>query len=117
MTLTIIKQGTRNCVVRWKEKVVVHMFKKKREKGLEKGISAISAGELKKYFLAHWQLYLMMLPPLIILLIFSYGPMYGLILAFKDYKVSLGIGEALGQVILDGEILFVSSIITIFGHV
>lgn len=50
-----------------------------------------SAGKFKKYFQAHWQLYLMLLPPLIILLVFSYGPMYGLILAFKDYKISLGI--------------------------
>ena len=69
------------------------MFKKKRkEEGTGKKVSAVSAGGLKKYFQAHWQLYLMMLPPLIVLLIFAYGPMYGLILAFKDYKVSLGIG-------------------------
>ena len=69
------------------------MLKKKRkEEGTGKKVSAVSAGGLKKYFQAHWQLYLMMLPPLIVLLIFAYGPMYGLILAFKDYKVSLGIG-------------------------
>ena len=45
----------------------------------------------KKYFRAHWQLYLMMLPPLVVLIIFAYGPMYGLILAFKNYKISMGI--------------------------
>ena len=67
------------------------MFKKKK-KGLEKRVSKESVGGFKKYLQAHWQLYLMMLPPLIVLLIFAYGPMYGLILAFKDYKVSLGIG-------------------------
>ncbi|MEE1442930.1 MAG: ABC transporter permease subunit [Blautia sp.] len=65
------------------------MLKQKRKKGLER---CVSASGLKKYVQAHWQLYLMMLPPLIVLLIFAYGPMYGLILAFKDYKVSLGIG-------------------------
>ena len=65
------------------------MLKQKRKKELER---CVSASGLKKYVQAHWQLYLMMLPPLIVLLIFAYGPMYGLILAFKDYKVSLGIG-------------------------
>lgn len=44
-----------------------------------------------KYFKGHWQLYLMMLLPIIVLIIFSYAPMYGIILAFKNYKVSLGI--------------------------
>ncbi len=69
------------------------MFKKKRkEEGAEKKVSVAPVGGFKKYLRAHWQLYLMMLPPLIVLLIFAYGPMYGLILAFKDYKVSLGIG-------------------------
>ena len=73
------------------------MLKKKRkEEGTGKKVSAVSAGGLKKYFQAHWQLYLMMLPPLIVLLIFAYGPMYGLILAFKDYKVRLGIGGSPG---------------------
>ncbi len=44
-----------------------------------------------QYFRGHWQLYAMIAPPIIMLLIFSYGPMYGVLLAFKDYKVSLGI--------------------------
>ena len=44
-----------------------------------------------QYFRAHWQLYVMIAPPIIMLLIFAYAPMYGVILAFKDYKVSLGI--------------------------
>lgn len=43
------------------------------------------------YFKAHWQLYAMILVPLIMVLIFAYGPMYGILIAFKDYKVSLGI--------------------------
>lgn len=44
-----------------------------------------------KYFRGHWQLYLMLLPPLTLLIIFCYGPMYGIIIAFKDYTVSKGI--------------------------
>ena len=41
-----------------------------------------------------WQnkyLYLMFLPMLVLLLIFSYYPMYGVQLAFKDYNLALGI--------------------------
>lgn len=37
------------------------------------------------------QYYLLILPALLYVLIFSYGPMYGLQIAFKNYKVSLGI--------------------------
>ena len=39
----------------------------------------------------HWQLLLMVLPALIYLLIFHYKPMYGVVIAFKNYKNSLGI--------------------------
>lgn len=42
--------------------------------------------KLKKY----WQLYLLILPALVWLIIFSYGPMYGIIIAFKDFKPKLG---------------------------
>ena len=39
----------------------------------------------------HWQLYVMVLPALIYLIIFSYKPMYGLVIAFKDYNFRKGI--------------------------
>ncbi|MCI8622707.1 MAG: sugar ABC transporter permease [Provencibacterium sp.] len=39
----------------------------------------------------HWQLYLIFLVPLAVVLIFSYGPMYGLQIAFKDFMASKGI--------------------------
>lgn len=42
--------------------------------------------KLKKY----WQLYLLVLPALVYIFIFNYGPMYGIIIAFKDYKTKLG---------------------------
>lgn len=47
-----------------------------------------------QYFLAHWQLYLMISLPVVMLLIFSYAPMYGVLLAFKNYQVSLGIWDS-----------------------
>ena len=40
------------------------------------------------------QLYLLMLPSIIIFLIFTYYPMYGVIIAFKDFKPALGIMES-----------------------
>ena len=39
----------------------------------------------------HWQLYLIFSVPLFFVLLFSYGPMYGLIIAFKNYVVTDGV--------------------------
>ncbi|MGN7761152.1 ABC transporter permease [Paenibacillus sp. 22594] len=39
----------------------------------------------------HWPLYVLCLPALIFVLIFAYGPMVGLVIAFQDYKPWLGI--------------------------
>ena len=39
----------------------------------------------------NWQLYLMLAPVVLYFVIFCYGPMYGVLLAFKDYKVRKGI--------------------------
>jgi len=48
---------------------------------------ATAVREIKR----HWQLYLIMLPPLLIILIFHYGPMVGLQIAFKEFNVVGGI--------------------------
>lgn len=42
-------------------------------------------------FLRDWQLWAMILPAALYILIFCYGPMYGLQLAFRDYNFSKGI--------------------------
>ena len=39
----------------------------------------------------NWGLYLLLLPSLILMLIFAYKPMYGVVIAFKNYKNALGI--------------------------
>lgn len=39
----------------------------------------------------NWRLYILMLPALIWLALFCYYPMYGILIAFKDYKIKLGI--------------------------
>lgn len=39
----------------------------------------------------NWGLYLMLLPALILLILFSYKPMYGVLISFKEYKAAKGI--------------------------
>lgn len=46
---------------------------------------------LKKQIKARWQIYLLLALPLLYLLIFSYGPMGGLYIAFTDYDMTKGI--------------------------
>lgn len=38
------------------------------------------------HVLSSWQLYVLLLPALIWLILFAYYPMYGVIIAFKDFK-------------------------------
>ena len=44
-----------------------------------------------KQALSHWQLYVLVLPVIIYIGIFNYGPMYGIQIAFKEFRPSLGI--------------------------
>lgn len=50
-----------------------------------------------KRILSRWQLYLLLLLPVLWLIIFAYVPMSGLVLAFKKYNAGLGVWEAPGQ--------------------
>lgn len=45
----------------------------------------------KKNIKQHWQIYLLILPALIFVIIFSYVPMYGVQLAFKEFSAKKGI--------------------------
>jgi putative aldouronate transport system permease protein len=58
-----------------------------RAKKPARPLSVRLAGELKK----NWALYLMILPVIAYYIIFAYIPMSGVVLAFKDFKVKLGI--------------------------
>ena len=55
-------------------------------------------GRLLRKFLAYmkryWPLYLMIIPAIVYLIIFSYVPMAGLSLAFKDFNPRLGIWDS-----------------------
>ena len=41
-----------------------------------------------------WQLYLLAAPAIIYIVLFAYKPMYGIVIAFKDYKMKLGITDS-----------------------
>ena len=52
---------------------------------------AIHERRTVRHFLRCWQLWLLILPALIWVAVFCYAPMYGLLIAFKDFKPKLGI--------------------------
>ena len=43
-------------------------------------------GYVRRRLKESWQWYVLLLPGLIYLIIFDYGPMYGVQIAFKDYR-------------------------------
>ncbi len=47
--------------------------------------------KIKKLIRRNWRLYVLMLPALAWVIVFAYTPMYGLLIAFKDYNAKLGI--------------------------
>ena len=50
--------------------------------------------KLKSYLKNNWHLYVMILPVVIYFIVFNYLPMYGIQIAFKDYKAALGISRS-----------------------
>ena len=50
-----------------------------------------SGRSLKRRLADNWQLYLLLLVPVVITIIYKYGPMYGIQIAFRDFKPSRGI--------------------------
>lgn len=52
----------------------------------------IGAGRRYGPIRRNWGLYLLLLPAVVLTLLFAYKPMYGVLIAFKDYSPALGIG-------------------------
>ena len=46
---------------------------------------------IKRDFAKHWPIYLMILPAVLFYLVWCYGPMYGIIIAFNDFSPKKGI--------------------------
>lgn len=64
---------------------------KKAQSVLRKTRDGQNKQSFKSYFRNNWQLYVMILPAVVYFIIFHYLPMYGIQIAFKDYKAVLGI--------------------------
>ncbi len=56
----------------------------------QKSAVALQGRPLKKRLLDNWQLYAMLLIPIVLPIIYKYLPMYGIQIAFRDYKASRG---------------------------
>ncbi len=56
----------------------------------QKSAAALQGRPLKKRLLDNWQLYAMLLIPIVLTVIYKYLPMYGIQIAFRDYKASRG---------------------------
>lgn len=48
-------------------------------------------GKIKKHIYHHWQLYILLIPAVVYTILFCYKPMYGILIAFKDYSPRKGI--------------------------
>ncbi|SFD96683.1 putative aldouronate transport system permease protein [Paenibacillus catalpae] len=60
-------------------------------------INSSSSGNMQRQLQRigrNWGLYLLLLPAVVLLLCFTYKPMYGVIIAFKDFKPALGIMDS-----------------------
>ena len=53
-------------------------------------LAAVGGKPLKRRLQDNWQLYLMLLVPVVLTVIYKYIPMYGIQIAFRDYKASRG---------------------------
>lgn len=51
-------------------------------------------GLMKKHFIRDWQLYVLCIPVLVYFFVFSYIPMYGVQIAFKDFTVGKTIAQS-----------------------
>lgn len=70
------------------EDAVIKIGRSKPQRGIKK------KGKLKKKLMRDKWLYVLLLPGLLLTLVFKYFPMYGAIIAFKDYNPMRGILES-----------------------
>jgi putative aldouronate transport system permease protein len=54
-------------------------------------LSRFTFNNIKKKLSKSWELYLLLIPGIIYFIVFCYTPMYGIVLAFKDYIATKGI--------------------------
>lgn len=56
-----------------------------------KGNSLSHGDSLLKSIKKHWEVYLMIIPPLVLIILFAYWPMTGIVISFENYSVRRGI--------------------------
>lgn len=55
------------------------------------GVNKGYAHKLGRRILNHWEFYLLLMPMFVLIIVFKYVPMYGVQIAFKDFKAVMGI--------------------------
>lgn len=63
---------------------------KKKKLAAASSIVIKNRKSLQRRMADHWQLYVMLLIPLVLTIIYKYYPMYGIQIAFRDYKANRG---------------------------
>ena len=58
---------------------------------IKDGFSRFHHGDFATGVRKHWMLYLLALPAFVLILIFCYAPMFGLLIAFQDYSLAEGV--------------------------
>ena len=58
---------------------------------MKDGFSRFHHGDFATGVRKHWMLYLLALPAFVLILIFCYAPMFGLLIAFQDYSLAEGV--------------------------
>lgn len=71
----------------------MHLFSppKNRLGCLDEFIDSKKFSKVIKHIRTNWQLYVLLLPAIIYTIVICYKPMYGIIIAFKDYSPRKGI--------------------------
>ncbi|MBQ8323330.1 MAG: sugar ABC transporter permease [Clostridia bacterium] len=68
--------------------------KKVEESALLRGMKEVAKGKTCTTIKRHWGLYLMLLPAFVLVAIFCYAPMFGIVIAFEDFTLAKGIFES-----------------------
>lgn len=56
--------------------------------------NSLKGRRVKGYFGSNYEFYLMLLPVLIYIMLFKYAPMYGILIAFKNYNIFAGVWDS-----------------------
>ena len=73
------------------KEVMMNRAVSSKVKGSPLAIRTTAKSKLLKPMLERWQLYVMVLPALLFIILFAYKPMYGILIAFKNFSMRKGI--------------------------